>query len=111
MNPNDPTQVSKTQTQTQPKSEFGSELKKVNPYWKTNLKILATLLSCWFIFSLGCGILWVDYLNQFTLPGTGFKLGFWFAQQGSIIAFVLIVLIYALLMNRADKTHRAHKQA
>ncbi|MFL2847580.1 MAG: DUF4212 domain-containing protein [Coraliomargaritaceae bacterium] len=76
---------------------------KINNYWKKNLKIMSALLFCWFFFSLGCGVLWVDYLNQFTIPGTGFKLGFWFAQQGSVIAFVLIVLIYALMMNRADK--------
>ena len=43
---------------------------------------MTTLLFLWFFFSLGCGILWVEYLNQFHLPGTGFKLGFWFAQQG-----------------------------
>ena len=64
---------------------------------------MSLLLLCWFLFSLGCGVLWVDYLNQWTLPGTGFKLGFWFAQQGSIIAFVIIVFTYALLMNRTDK--------
>lgn len=64
---------------------------------------MSLLLFCWFFFSLGCGVLWVDFLNQWTIPGTGFKLGFWFAQQGSIIAFVVIVFIYALLMNRADK--------
>lgn len=74
-----------------------------NSYWNKNLKIMSFLLFCWFFFSLGCGVLWVDYLNQFTIPGTGFKLGFWFAQQGSVIAFVLIVLTYALLMNRLDK--------
>jgi putative solute:sodium symporter small subunit len=76
---------------------------KINNYWKKNLKIMSALLFCWFFFSLGCGVLWVDYLNQYTIPGTGFKLGFWFAQQGSVIAFVFIVLIYALMMNRADK--------
>ena len=66
---------------------------------------MTALLFLWFFFSLGCGILWVEYLNQFHLPGTGFKLGFWFAQQGSIISFVLIVLIYATLMNKADQTN------
>jgi putative solute:sodium symporter small subunit len=76
-----------------------------NAYWKKNLKIMTALLFLWFFFSLGCGILWVEYLNQFHLPGTGFKLGFWFAQQGSIISFVLIVLIYAILMNKADQTN------
>ena len=79
---------------------------KNNLYWKTNLKVLITLLSFWFLFSLGFGVLWVDFLNQFSLFGSGFKLGFWFAQQGSIIAFVFIVLIYALLMNRIDKRYQ-----
>ena len=78
-------------------------IKTTSSYWQKNLKIMGVLLSIWFFFSLGCGILWVEYLNQFTLPGTGFKLGFWFAQQGSIIVFVAIVFIYAILMNRADK--------
>lgn len=70
---------------------------------------MSLLLFCWFFFSLGCGVLWVDFLNQWTIPGTGFKLGFWFAQQGSIIAFVLIVFIYALTMNRVDKTENESK--
>jgi len=110
MNPIHSHQPPNTQTKTQP-SPDSTDLKQENSYWKTNLKILATLLSCWFFFSLGCGILWVDYLNQFTLPGTGFKLGFWFAQQGSIFAFVLIVFIYALLMNRTDQSHRRHNES
>ena len=78
--------------------------KNQNPYWKTNLKLMGGLLFVWFFFSLGCGVLWVETLNEFNLPGTGFKLGFWFAQQGSIIAFVLIVLLYAILMNRIDRS-------
>ena len=64
---------------------------------------MSLLLFCWFFFSLGCGVLWADFLNQWTIPGTGFKLGFWFAQQGSILTFVIIVFIYAHLMNRVDK--------
>ena len=84
-------------------SSAGNKQKKRNSYWNKNLKIMSLLLFCWFFFSLGCGVLWVDFMNQWTIPGTGFKLGFWFAQQGSILAFVIIVLIYALLMNRVDK--------
>ena len=79
--------------------------KKHNKYWEKNLKIMTALLLLWFFFSLGCGVLWVEYLNQFHLPGTGFKLGFWFAQQGSIISFVLIVFIYAILMKKVDQTN------
>ena len=85
-----------------PSSESNKQ-KKYNCYWNKNLKIMSLLLFCWFFFSLGCGVLWVDFLNQWTMLQTGFKLGFWFAQQGSILAFVIIVFIYALLMNRIDK--------
>lgn len=71
-------------------------------YWQTNLKYLAILLSVWATVSFGCGILFVDELNSIQIPGTGFKLGFWFAQQGSIYVFVLLIFIYVKLMNRLD---------
>ena len=72
-------------------------------YWRSNLRCLALLLSLWFLVSFGCGILWVDALNRYHLPGTSFKLGFWFAQQGSIYAFVCLVFVYAIWMNHLDK--------
>jgi putative solute:sodium symporter small subunit len=72
----------------------------VNNYWKTNLKYLGILLSIWFLVSFGFGILFVDFMNQFQIGG--FKLGFWFAQQGSIYVFVLLIFIYVFLMNRLD---------
>ena len=59
----------------------------------------------WAAAGLGCGILFADKLNEYTLPGTGYPLGFWFAQQGSIIVFVILVLVYALAMNRLDRLH------
>ena len=74
-------------------------------YWRSNLRILAVLLSVWFVAGLGCGVLWADWLNRFTLPGTAFPLGFWFAQQGSIVVFVLVILVYCLLLNRLDRKH------
>ena len=61
-------------------------------YWRSNLKILSILLSIWFIVSFGFGIIWSDFLDQFQIGG--FKLGFWFAQQGSIYFFVLLIFIY-----------------
>ncbi|MBW8324068.1 MAG: DUF4212 domain-containing protein [Prolixibacteraceae bacterium] len=70
-------------------------------YWKKNLTYLAILLSIWFVVSFGAGILLADFLNQFKLAG--FPLGFWFAQQGSIYAFVLLIFVYVFLMNRLDK--------
>ncbi len=72
-------------------------------YWRMNLKWLAILLSLWFVVSYGCGVLFVDFLDRFRLPGTNLKLGFWFAQQGSIYAFVVIIAIYAAIMNKLDR--------
>ncbi len=72
----------------------------MNNYWKTNLKYLGILLSIWFIVSFGFGILFTEFMNQFQIGG--FKLGFWFAQQGSIYVFVILIFIYVFLMNRLD---------
>lgn len=74
-------------------------------YWRANLRYLAILLVVWFAVSFGAGILFVEPLNRFTLPGTGFPLGFWFAQQGSIYTFVALIFVYVLLMNRLDRRH------
>ncbi|MBW8334832.1 MAG: DUF4212 domain-containing protein [Prolixibacteraceae bacterium] len=70
-------------------------------YWKKNLSYLSILLLIWFIVSFGAGILFADFLNQFKLAG--FPLGFWFAQQGSIYVFVVLIFVYVFLMNRLDK--------
>jgi putative solute:sodium symporter small subunit len=72
-------------------------------YWRTNLRYVSILLSVWFAVSYGCGILLVEPLNTVRLPGTGFKLGFWFAQQGSIYVFVALIFIYVRLMNRLER--------
>ncbi|MEE3197927.1 MAG: DUF4212 domain-containing protein [Pseudomonadota bacterium] len=80
-------------------------------YWRKNLQIMAILLIFWACASLGCGVLFADWLNQFRLPFTGFPLGFWFAQQGSIIVFVLCILAYCLLMNALDRKYQAELQA
>ena len=80
-------------------------------YWRSNLRLMAMLLVCWAGVSFGCGILLADWLNQFYLPFTGFPLGFWFAQQGSIVAFVLCILVYCLGMNHLDKRHHAELEA
>ena len=77
--------------------------KNTKQYWNTNLKYLAILLCIWFLVSYGCGILFVDELDQIRFGG--FKLGFWFAQQGSIYVFVALIFIYVGLMNRLDKKH------
>ncbi|MGA1029929.1 MAG: DUF4212 domain-containing protein [Flavobacteriaceae bacterium] len=72
-------------------------------YWKSNLRYLAILLAIWFLVSFLFGIVFADYLNQFHLGG--FPLGFWFAQQGSIYCFVILIFVYVYLMNRLDKKH------
>ena len=73
-----------------------------NTYWKKNIRYIKILLSLWFIVSFGCGILFVEQLN--TIQIGGFKLGFWFAQQGSIFGFVAIIFTYIFLMNKFDQT-------
>lgn len=70
-------------------------------YWRENVKLLLVLLSIWFIVSFGAGILFVDALNAVKIGG--FKLGFWFAQQGSIVVFVMLIFVYAFRMKKIDK--------
>lgn len=76
---------------------------QMKEYWKENLKYLAILLSIWFLVSYVFGILLVDQLN--TIKFGGFKLGFWFAQQGSLYVFVVLIFVYMKLMNKLDKKY------
>lgn len=76
-------------------------------YWKENVRYLIILLLIWFLVSYGCGILFVDQLNQIRMGG--FKLGFWFAQQGSIYAFVILIFVYVRLMNKLDKKYNVEE--
>jgi len=76
-------------------------------YWKENLKYVTILLVIWFLVSYGFGILWVEQLNKISFGG--FKLGFWFAQQGSIYVFVILIFVYVWLMNRLDKKYNHHE--
>lgn len=78
-------------------------------YWRQNVKYLAILLSIWFVVSFGFGVLLVEPLNSFTVPGTGFPLGFWFAQQGSIVTFVILIFVYVWLMNRLDRKYDVYE--
>jgi putative solute:sodium symporter small subunit len=79
--------------------------KLLESYWRKNVLLTIILLAIWAFVGLGCGVLFADRLNNYKLFGTGYPLGFWFAQQGSIIAFVIIVLVYCILMNRMDTKH------
>ena len=72
-------------------------------YWRANIKILWYLVGAWFLVSFGMSILAVDWLDQFSFMG--FPFGFWMAQQGSIVVFLIIIAVYAILMNRMDKQH------
>lgn len=72
-----------------------------NAYWKANLRLIAFCLAIWFLVSFVFGILLVDQLNAFRLGG--YKLGFWFAQQGSIYTFLVLIFFYANRMNKLDK--------
>ncbi len=80
-------------------------------YWKRNLLVMRALLLLWAVAGLGCGVLFADYLNKLPIKLGGFPLGFWFGQQGSIIGFVLIILLYCLLMNWLDRTHHRELEA
>ena len=72
-------------------------------YWKRNVRYVAILLAIWFLVSYGFGILLAEPLNQWRIPGTGFPVGFWFAQQGAIYVFVALIFVYVWLMNRLDR--------
>ncbi|MBS4071809.1 DUF4212 domain-containing protein [Algoriphagus aquatilis] len=74
---------------------------KMKKYWRKNLRTLLILLVLWFVVSFGFGILLVEPLNSIQLGG--FKLGFWFAQQGSIYAFVILIFVYVARMNKLDR--------
>ncbi|WP_461532654.1 DUF4212 domain-containing protein [Sinomicrobium sp.] len=76
---------------------------KSKAYWKENVRYLAILLLIWFLVSYGAGILFKDTLN--TVRIGGFELGFWFAQQGSMYVFVILIFVYVRLMNRLDKKY------
>ena len=74
-------------------------------YWKANLLILSIILFIWFVVSFGFGIIWSESLDEIKI--WGFKLGFWFAQQGSIYIFVMLIFVYVALMNRLDKKYKS----
>ncbi|WP_419162707.1 DUF4212 domain-containing protein [Candidatus Palauibacter sp.] len=75
----------------------------MNDYWRRNLRYVWALLTIWAVVSYGAGILFADALDAVRIPGTGFPLGFWFAQQGSIYVFVVLIFVYVFLMNRLDR--------
>ncbi len=85
-----------------------NKAKSATKYWQVNLRYLWILLSIWFVVSFGCGILWAERLNAIKLGG--FPLGFWFAQQGAVYVFVLIIFGYVYLMNRLDSKYEVNER-
>ena len=85
------------------------KIERLDPeaYWRANLRLVGICLSIWFVVSYGFGILLVEVLNQFSL--FGFKLGFWFAQQGSIYVFLLLIFYYARRMNQLDREFKVQE--
>jgi putative solute:sodium symporter small subunit len=76
---------------------------RARAYWRANLKLVAVLMAIWFLVSFGFGILLVEPLNR--IDFFGFKLGFWWAQQGSIYVFILLIFVYAAGMRRLDRKY------
>lgn len=76
-------------------------------YWKENLRLMTILLVIWFVVSYGFGILLFDTLNAIKFGG--YKLGFWFAQQGSIYTFLILIFYYASAMNKLDRKYDVHE--
>ncbi|AJD49509.1 hypothetical protein S7S_15485 [Isoalcanivorax pacificus W11-5] len=77
-------------------------------YWAANVRLILTYIAIWFVVSYGFGILLVDVLNH--IEFFGFKLGFWFAQQGSIYAFLVLIVMYAVSMNKLDRKFDVHEE-
>ena len=84
-----------------------ADSEKRKAYWQANIKLTVTLLTIWFIISYLCGIVFVEELNNIRLGG--YKLGFWFAQQGSIYGFVVIIFVYARRMAALDRKYDLHE--
>ena len=88
-------------------SSMNSPKNTANAYWRANLKLVGCLLIVWFVVSFGCGILFVEQLDQYRIGG--FKLGFWFAQQGSIYVFVGLIFFYVWKMNKIDREYEVEE--
>ena len=89
------------QAMSEENSSSEEKQKIADNYWKANLRLMGCLLVVWFAVSYGCGILFVDQLDEIRIGG--FKLGFWFAQQGSIYVFVGLIFFYVWKMNKIDR--------
>ncbi len=84
-------------------SESSQHQDRMQQYWKKNISIIGALLAVWAVVSYGFGILLVEPMNNILMPGSGLPLGFWFAQQGAIYVFVVLIYIYAKALDKLDK--------
>ncbi len=85
-----------------------SQDKSADAYWQSTLRLLYIVLAIWFAVSFGAGIILAPFLNQFSLGG--YPLGFWFAQQGSIFVFLILIFAYAFAMNQIDKHYEVDEE-
>ena len=83
------------------------DAEKAQAYWQENIRTILSLLVVWFIVSLGAGVLFIEQLNAIEISGV--KLGFWFAQQGSIYAFVVLIFVYVFKMKKIDEKYGVHE--
>jgi putative solute:sodium symporter small subunit len=79
------------------------DAEKAQAYWQENIRTILALLAVWFLVSLGAGVLFINQLNAIEISGV--KLGFWFAQQGSIYAFVILIFVYVYKMRKIDEKY------
>lgn len=94
---------------TPPAAQDAAWRASVDAYWRRNLRLMGVLLALWAAAGLGCGALLADRLNRLVVAG--FPLGFWFAQQGSVVVFVSLIAVYAVAMDRLDRRHHAELEA
>ncbi|MHC8441845.1 MAG: DUF4212 domain-containing protein [Candidatus Eutrophobiaceae bacterium] len=80
---------------------------RIKLYWRKNVSLILWMLAIWLLLSLGCSLLFADFLNQFRIGG--YKLGFWFAQQGSILGFVILISIYSRLIDKIDREYHVEE--
>jgi len=83
--------------------DCSSHEQRARAYWRANRRLIAALLVVWAVVSYGCSILFIEQLNQFTIGSL--PVGFWFAQQGSIYTFVVLIFISAMAMDRIDRKY------
>ena len=87
---------------SKPRNSY-SDNGRQNVYWTKSLQIVLFILTIWFVISLGCGVLFREKLDALLPPMGGASFGFWMAQQGAIIGFLLLLFLYMILMNSLDR--------